>query len=141
MRFISELIDDRTIAVQTARDYFGAASAWHLRKTGIGFAAGMCMGRLKEMVKGLKKLRDGPPRQMRRGISPQQLQEGMDLVFPPTSRDNVNIRAMLAVGLQGLMRGRELGCEKRFDSELDLARGDLARHVHRGQAGLLYEAG
>ena len=78
------------------------------------------------MVKGLKKLRDSPPRQMRRGISPQQLREGMDLVYPPTSRANVNIRAMLAVGLQGLLRGRELGCDGRFDPELDLARGDLA---------------
>ncbi len=45
MRFISELIDDRSVAVQTARNYFGAASAWHLRKTGIGFAAGMCLKR------------------------------------------------------------------------------------------------
>ena len=38
MRFVSELIDDRSIAVDTARSYFGAASRWHLRKTGIGFA-------------------------------------------------------------------------------------------------------
>ena len=126
MRFVSELIDDRTIAVDTARSYFGAASSWHLRETGIGFAAGMCMRRLGEMVKGLKKLRDGPPSQLRRGISPAQLRDGMDLVFPPVSAENVNIRAMLAVGLQGLMRGRELGCEGRFNHELDLARGDLA---------------
>ena len=126
MRFISELVDDRAVSVDTARAYFGAASAWHLRKTGIGFAAGMCMKRLREMVKGLKKLRDSPSQQIRRGISPQQLRQGMDMVFPPTTPENVNIRAMLSVGLQGLMRGRELGCEGRFDPALDLARGDLA---------------
>ena len=30
MRFVSELIDDRPITVDTARGYFGAASKWHL---------------------------------------------------------------------------------------------------------------
>ena len=126
MRFIAHLVDDRTVSAATARAYFGAASAWHLRETGIGFAAGMNMKRLAEMVKGLKKLRDGPPAHVRLGISPQLLREGMDRVFPPTSAENVNVRAMLAVGLQGLMRGRELGCEGTFDAARDLARGDLA---------------
>ena len=126
MRFISELVDDRRIAVDTAKSYFGAASRWHLRKTGIGFAAGLSLKRLGEMVKGLKKLRDGPPPQLRHGISPDQLRRGMDIVFPPTSPENVNIRAMLATMLQGLMRGREVGCEGTFDQSIDLARGDIA---------------
>ena len=115
-----------TIAVDTARSYFGAASKWHLRKTGISFAAGMDMKRLGEMVKGLKKLRDGPPAQMRLGISPAQLRRGMDIVFPPTSPENVNIRALLATSIQGLLRGREAGCEKTFDPDTDVARGDIA---------------
>ena len=127
MRFISELIDDRTIAVDTAKGYFGAASKWHLRKSGIGFAAGVSMKRLGEMVKGLKKLRDGPPTQLRHGISPQQLRKGMDIVFPPgPSAENANIRAMLATMMQGLMRGREAGCEHTFDQEIDIARADIA---------------
>ena len=126
MRFISELVDDRNIAVDTAKGYFGAASKWHLRKTGVGFAAGVSLKRLGEMVKGLKKLRDGPPPQLRHGISPDQLRRGMDIVFPPTSPENVNIRAMLATMLQGLMRGREAGCEGTFDETIDLARGDIA---------------
>ena len=127
MRFISELIDDRSIAVDTARSYFGAASRWHLRKVGIGFGAGVSMKRLGEMVKGLKKLRDGPPTQLRHGISPQQLRKGMDIVFPPgPSAENANIRAMLATMMQGLMRGREAGCEHTFDQEIDIARADIA---------------
>ena len=126
MRFISEIIDDASLAVVTGRGYFGAACAWHLRKTGVGFGAGMDMKRLTAMVKGLKKLRDGPPQQMRRGISPKQLREGMDIVYPPVTRENVNIRAMLSTGLQGLMRGRELGAEGSFDHELDVARGDIS---------------
>jgi len=126
MRFISELIDDRVITVDTARSYFGAASKWHLRKTGIGFAAGVCMKRLGEMVEGLKKLRDGPTAPVRHGISPDQLRRGMDIVFPPTSPENVNIRAMMSTQLQSLMRGREVGCEGTFDQAIDLARGDIA---------------
>ena len=126
MRFIAEIVEDRSTKVDTARGYFGAANKWHLRKTGIGFAAGMDLKRMAEMVKGLKNLRDGPPQQMRRGMSPQQLRTAMDIVFPPVSAENCNIRAMLATGLQGLMRGRELGCDGRFDSNLDLARGDIS---------------
>ena len=126
MRFISETIQDRTVQVATARGYFGAVNRWHVRKTGIGFAAGMDMQRLSEMVKGLKNLYDGPPRQLCRGIAPQTLRRGMDAVYPPVSAENCNIRAMLATGLQGLMRGRELGCEGRFDGARDIARGDIS---------------
>ena len=126
MRFIAGIIDDRTVQVATARGYFGAVNKWHLRKTGIGFAAGMDLQRLAEMVKGLKNLHDGPPALLRRGISPQQLRQGMDILYPPTTAENCNIRAMLATGEQGLMRGRELGCEGRFDSTRDLARSDVA---------------
>lgn len=126
MRFISSLIDDRAVAVSTARAYYGAANAWHLRRTGISFAAGMDTKRLTEMVKGLRKLLDDPPTQLRRGISPELLQKGMDIVFPPTSPQNVNIRALLATSIQGLLRGREAGCKVKFDAQTDVARGDIA---------------
>ena len=126
MRFIAEIVDDRSVAVATARGYFGAVNKWHLRKTGIGFAAGMSLQRLAEMVKGLKNLRDEPAQQLRRGIAPQDLRRGMDIAFPPVSAENCNIRAMLAIGVQGLMRGRELGCDERFDAQRDIARGDIS---------------
>lgn len=126
MRFISSLIDDRSVAVSTARGYYGAANAWHLRQTGICFAAGMDTKRLTEMVKGLKKLLDDPPEQLRRGISPETLRVGMDQVFPPTSRYNVNVRAMLATMLQALLRGREAGCKGEFNALTDVARSDIA---------------
>ena len=126
MRFIASLIDDRAVAVSTARDYYGAANAWHLRRTGINFAAGMNTKRLAEMVKGLKKLHDGPPAQLRRGISPETLRRGMDIAFPPVTPANVNVRAMLATCLQGLLRGREAGCKLQFDPATDVARSDIA---------------
>ena len=50
----------------------------------------------------------------------------MDIVFPPTSPENVNIRAMVSTQMQGLTRGREAGCEHVFDQAIDLARGDIA---------------
>ena len=88
-------------------------------------------------MSGLKKLRDGPPAQLRRDISLDQLRRGMDIVFPPNSPENVNIRAMVSTQMQGLMRGREAGCEHVFDQAIDLARGDkfkLAR-AHGSQHG------
>ena len=78
------------------------------------------------MVKGLKKLHDGPPAQLRRGISPETLRRGMDIVFPPVTPANVNVRAMLATCLQGLLRGREAGCNVQFDPLTDIARSDIA---------------
>jgi hypothetical protein len=50
-------------------------------------------------VKGLKKLRDGPPTQLRHGISPQQLRKGMDIVFPPgPSAENATSTAASRIG-------------------------------------------
>ena len=89
----------------------------------------------------LKKLRDGPPAHVRLGISPQLLREGMDRVFPPTSAENVNVRAMLAVGLQGLMRGRNSGARARLTRRATSRAGSgrmhgaEARDVHSSGEG------
>ena len=68
MRFVSELIDDRSIAVDTARSYFGVASRWDLRKTGIGFAAGVCIKRLGEMGRLTSPCLCGVPRAGESGV-------------------------------------------------------------------------
>ena len=85
------------------------------------------MKRLTEMVMGALEAARWPAGACAaRDLAAAAARDGMDRVFPPTSAENVNVRAMLAVGLQGLMRGRELGCEGTFDAARDLARGDLA---------------
>ena len=127
MRFVAELVDDRNIEPSTARGYFGEASGWHRRRTGIALCGGLNLERLPEMVKGLRRLRDVAPLKVRRGLAPQQLRKALNKVFPRGSAENANVRAALSTALQGLMRGREFCREddKGFNPKLDLARGDL----------------
>ena len=130
MRFVAHMIDSRDIEVATAKGYFHAASGWHKRKHGIGFAGGLDMQRLPEMIKGLRRVRDKPHEaKVRRGVAPQKLRVALDKLFPRgTTRENANIRAMVTSAFQGLLRGREV-CKadgKEWDAALDLARGDIA---------------
>ena len=128
MRFVAHLVDSRDIEATTARTYFGQASAWHQRKTGIGFAGGLDLKRLPEMVKGLRRLRDEPSVRVRRGVTPQKLRAGLDKLFPAGSAVNANVRGCCSTSFQGLLRGREAGSDakKGWQPDLDLARGDIA---------------
>ena len=130
MRFVAGLVDDRNIEPSTARGYFGEASGWHRRRTGIALCGGLNLERLPEMVKGLRRLRDVAPLKVRRGLAPQQLRKALNKVFPRGSAENANVRAALSTALQGLMRGREFCREddKAFNPQLDLARGDMTTH-------------
>ena len=130
MRFVAHLVDSRDIQVDTAKTYFHQASGWHQRKHGIPFAGGLDLKRLPEMIKGLRRTRDTVrPQRIRRGVAPQKLKEALDKLFPRgTSAYNANVRAMVSLAFQGLLRGREV-CKadgKGFDNTLDLARGDIA---------------
>ena len=130
MRFVADIIDSRDVAVDTAKSYFHAASGWHQRKHGIGFAGGLDMRRLPEMVKGLRRVRDKPHEaKVRRGVAPQKLRKALDKLFPSNgTSENANVRAMVTTAFQALLRGREV-CSadgKSFNGELDLARGDIA---------------
>ena len=128
MRFVAELVEQRPIQPSSARNYFGQASGWHQREYGLPFAGGLDLRRLKEMVRGLRRLRDEPDAPIRRGVAPQQLQQGMDAAFPKGSAENANIRAALSTALQGLLRAREMCSEegKGHRPDMDLARGDIA---------------
>ena len=104
LRFVAELVDDRSIAPETARGYFSAASGWHRRRTGIAFAGGLDLGRLKDMIKGLRKLKEPGPKKIRRGVSPQMLRTAMDMILPPNTRANVNKRRSSSRSLCGRPR-------------------------------------
>ena len=130
MRFVAHLVDSRDIQVDTAKTYFHQASGWHQRKHGIPFAGGLDLKRLPEMVKGLRRTRDTVrPQRIRRGVAPQKLKEALDKLFPRgTSAYNANVRTMVSLAFQALLRGREV-CKadgKDFDRTLDLVRGDIA---------------
>ena len=59
----------------------------------MGFAGGMDLKRLPEMIKGLRKLRDSPNEKIRRGVSPEQLGKAM----PSRLLTPLQIRLLLAI--------------------------------------------
>ena len=107
MRFVCALVKDRGIAPSSAAVYFSAVQGWHAREHGVKLCAGLKLERLPQMLKGLRRVVGEAPRAVRRGIAPQMLKKAMDLVLDPNRPDHANLRAALAVALQGLLRSKE----------------------------------
>ena len=129
MRFVCSLIEDRGIEVNTASQYFSSFQGWHLREHGVKLAAGLKLGRLPEMLKGLRRQFGAKPRPIRRGISPRALRLAMDMCLDPEVPAHANIRAALALALQGLLRSAEFALDagKRWKPAERLTRADVQR--------------
>ena len=129
MRFVCSLIEDRGVEVNTASQYFSAFQGWHSREHGVKLAAGLKLGRLPEMLKGLRRQFGSKPRAIRRGISPRALRVAMDLCLDPNVPDQANIRAALSLALQGLLRSAEYACDasKQWKPADQPTRADLQR--------------
>lgn len=125
MRFVASLVQEGGVLPGTAAGYFGQVQGWHAKEYGIKLAAGMKLSRLPAMLKGLKKTIGEAGRLVRRGMAPQALRRAMDLVLDPRDVEHANIRAALALGLQGLLRGAEFTTEGRLDAGRDLTRADV----------------
>ena len=123
MQFVCALVQDRGITPSSAAVYFSAVQGWHGREHGVKLCAGLKLERLPQMLKGLRRVIGEVPRAIRRGISPAMLKRAMDLVLDPARADHANIRAALAVALQGLLRSREYCGDVKED--LALKRSDL----------------
>lgn len=127
MRYVMWLVDSRDILASTAANYLGSVQGWHLRRTGVKLVAGMRLARVAEMVKGLRRLRGDPGRRVRRGVSPDVLRAQMDAFLDPSTIEGANMRAALALGFQGLLRGAEITVRQRsWDKSKDLSRADVA---------------
>lgn len=107
MQFVCELVQDRDIRPTTAANYLGHVQGFHAKRCGVKLCGGLKLSRLPAMLKGLRRLLPGPGRAIRRGIAPQMLRLAMDIVLDPADRLHANIRAALAVALQGLLRSAE----------------------------------
>jgi len=127
MQFVCALVEDRGVAVGTAASYFGQVQGWHAKEHGVKLAAGMKLARLPAMLKGLRRVMGEAPRAVRRGIAPQALRRAMDLLLVPSIPAHANIRAALAVALQGLLRSAEYACDAgvKFQSSKHLTRADI----------------
>jgi len=127
MRFCAALVQDRGVQPSTVQTYFGQLQGWHSKANGVRLCAGLRLSRLPAMVKGLKRIFGGQPREVRRGIAPQALRRAFDKLLDPSNPSHANIRAALALALQGLLRGAEFAVDegKRVDFDQQLTRADV----------------
>ena len=127
MQFCCAMVQDRGVQVSTAACYFGQVQGWHAKEHGIKLAAGVKLCRLPAMLKGLRRVLGEAPRTVRRGIAPAALRKAMDLTLDPRVPAHANIRAALALALQGLLRSAEYACDAgvKFNPLKHLTRADL----------------
>ena len=127
MRFVCALVEVRGITVKSASTYWSAVQGWHAREHGVKIGGGFKFERLPQMLKGLRRVLGDPERKVRRGIAPQALRQAMDLCLDPRNPTDANLRAALALALQGLLRSSEyaLDAGKVWRSKLHIARGDI----------------
>ena len=124
----------RSIAVSTAAGYIGTVRAWHERKFGSKIGAGLELTRLRDMLKGMRREIDQPPRRRRYGVRTQQLAAAMDKVLKPESRrgierlDAINLRAALSSGFCVLLRAAEMALQpgEKWEEAKHLSRADLS---------------
>ena len=125
MRFVAALVEDDGVLPNTAAGYFGQVQGWHAKEYGVKLAAGMKLSRLPAMLKGLRRTIGEQGRAVRRGVAPQALRRAMDACLNPADPEQANIRAALALALQGLLRGAEFTADGAFDAGRDLTRSDV----------------
>ena len=124
MRFICALVEERGVLPETAAKYFSQVQGWHAREFGVKIAGGLKLERLPQMVKGLRRMTPREPKPIRRGISPQQLNQAMQRCLRKDDALQANARAACSTALQGLLRSAEY-CGKK--SAETLLRGDISK--------------
>lgn len=125
MRFVCALVQYRGVLPETARVYFACVQGWHAREFGVKIGGGLKLERLPAILKGLKRKGDNTPRPKRRGISPKMLRTAMDKLLDPNNPTHANIRAALALALQGLLRADEYTERGGKTTKNTLMRSDL----------------
>eukprot|EP00966_Prymnesium_polylepis_P037558 871992-Prymnesium_polylepis.1 len=106
MRFAAALVEEDGVLPNTAAGYAGQVQGAGTPRSMASslVAAGMKLSRMPAMLKGVIGEQG---RAVRRGIAPQALRRAMDLCLDPRDVEHANIRAALALALQGLLRGAE----------------------------------
>jgi hypothetical protein len=107
MRFVCALVQDRGITPTSAGQYFSSVQGWHAREHGVKLAGGLKLERLPQMLKGLRRVIGETPKPLRRAVAPKALRLAMDLLLDPRVPEHANMRAALAMALQGLLRSAE----------------------------------
>ena len=109
MRFMVWLTSEKEdpVAVDTARGYASTVQGWLARNFGVKIGAGIALHRVAQLVKGLHRARGGkPPKRLRKALTPEKLARAF-LLLDPECPLHANVRAMLALMLQALLRAGE----------------------------------
>ena len=114
----------RGVQPDTAASYLGQVQGWHLRTHGVKLCGGVRLERLREMLRGLRRLHPST-RRLRRGVAPQKLAAAFAKLLDRRNPLHANVRALLAVMLQGLVRGAESGADGAFDPSRHPTREDV----------------
>ena len=136
MRFIAALVEEKGVAPRTAANYFSQTQGWHAREHGVKLCGGLKLERLPQMIKGLRRVIGDAPKKVRRGVAPQALKKAMDLLLDPNNKEHANIRAALAVALQGLLRSCEYTSKSRKIDRYTLLRSDI-KYLHENKLVLM----
>ena len=135
MKFEMWLVEGKQpgVEVDTAAGYGSTVQGFLARHFGTKLGAGRPLERLKQMLRGLHRMRGGKPaRRVRLALTPDKLAHAF-LFLDASDPLQANVRAALAVMLQGLLRGGEAGVS-------DKRAGDWAPHTHVTRGDVTFEA-
>ena len=107
MEFVCALVEERGVAVDTARSYFSSVQGWHARETGIKLAGGLKLERLPAMLKGLRRKHGDKHKPQRVAFAPKDLRRALDALLNPAEPLHANLRAAITTAFQALMRSAE----------------------------------
>ena len=105
-------------SANTVEKYISTIRGWHRRyygELGLGAAA----SRIKQILKGVRRLVPQPPPKERHGLCPRDLRTGMDRLYPVASFERDLWDAVLQVTLAALARGCEVALEGKEAFEED----------------------
>ena len=130
MRFITWLAFEKEepVQVDTAYGYASTVQGWLARNFGVKLGAGMTLHRVRLLVKGMHRMKGGkPPKRLRKALTPEKLARAM-LYLDPDNALHANVRAMLSLMLQCLLRGGEAALNdkvKEWRPQQHLSRADF----------------
>ena len=136
MKFEMWLVEGKQpgVEVDTAAGYGSTVQGFLARHFGTKLGAGRPLERLKQMLRGLHRMRGGKPaRRTRLALTPDKLAHAF-LFLDANDPLQANVRAALAVMLQGLLRGGEAGVS-------DKRAGDWAPHTHVTRGDVTFDGG
>ena len=112
------------------------ANSWHERAFGVGFAGGMSLSRIRNMLHGQQRLIGKPiARRKRWGVRPEQLSRGiLACLRPETDPGHANVATLMEVALVAIARAGELAATRTsmaFDNARLPSRADVTFRFSR----------